>query len=286
GATPEEKIAATGMLVYNTAGVLHGKGLYIWNGTKWQPLKSAPTIKDIEGNEYFIGDFGDAGWWTTQNLRSTTGLEANSNSGNAYDQKYYWYPDNNKSTFESNPTYGLLYTWAAATGRTDISDNEANTDHTDHQGICPDGWHLPSDYEWSELEKEIATNPGNYSNQTTPYANAGSFSYGTTTTYRPFDTFSDNTYWGRQMKSKTAVNGQTSGSSNGRGANGFDALLVGYMGSGSPIYYGTQTYFWSSSYHSSITAWCRYLADNYTKMSRFTYYKYYMFSVRCKKNDN
>ncbi|GAB6010095.1 hypothetical protein [Dysgonomonas reticulitermitis] len=35
------------------------------------------------------------------------------------------------------------------------------------QGACPSGWHLPSDYEWFLLEKEIIRN-------TTAYAGSGS----------------------------------------------------------------------------------------------------------------
>ena len=31
------------------------------------------------------------------------------------------------------------------------------------QGICPNGWHLPSDQEWSELEKAIYSNIGKFS---------------------------------------------------------------------------------------------------------------------------
>jgi uncharacterized protein (TIGR02145 family) len=38
------------------------------------------------------------------------------------------------------PTYGLLYNWYAA---------------VDSQGICPEGWHVPSDQEWMELEKHL-----------------------------------------------------------------------------------------------------------------------------------
>lgn len=40
-------------------------------------------------------------------------------------------------------TYGLLYRWAAAT-------NSSTAENT--QGICPNGWHVPSDEEWKTLE--------------------------------------------------------------------------------------------------------------------------------------
>ncbi len=46
---------------------------------------------------------------------------------------------------DNNTDYGSLYTYAAA-----IGDNWAN-DNTEGQGVCPDGWHLPTDTEWTEL---------------------------------------------------------------------------------------------------------------------------------------
>jgi uncharacterized protein (TIGR02145 family) len=267
GATNTQKTDATGMLVYNADDVLHGKGLYIWNGTRWQALTPAPTIKDAEGNEYFIGDFGDAGWWMTENLRSKqysdgTGLTANRSPGT--NDKYYWYPNDNQSTFNSNLTYGLLYTWTAASGRTNITDNEENkSDQDQHQGICPSGWHLPSDYEWTQLTDVISASADGAYSTTTGTGNVG-----------------------MKMNSTTTVNSQaTNGTSNSRTANGFDALLVGIMYGGSAYGYGEGTYFWSSSSGNSSYAWCRGLDYSLTGVDRNSIAKYSMFSVRCKKNE-
>lgn len=42
----------------------------------------------------------------------------------------------------------MLYTWPAAmNGSTGSYSNPSEV-----QGVCPDGWHLPSDEEWKELE--------------------------------------------------------------------------------------------------------------------------------------
>jgi len=49
--------------------------------------------------------------------------------------------------------YGRLYTWAAAMAL-DTSCNTsscASKINTPHQGICPSGWHIPSDDDWEEL---------------------------------------------------------------------------------------------------------------------------------------
>jgi uncharacterized protein (TIGR02145 family) len=265
----EEKTAATGMLVYNTADVLTGPGLYVWDGAKWQALMPPPSAMDAEGNKYSVGYFGDAGWWMTENLRSTkysdgTGLTATSNAGIDASLKYYWYPSGNKTTFDNNPTYGLLYTWAAATDRTGVTGNEESSSHGPHQGICPAGWHLPSDLEWTQLTDVISASADGAYSTTTGTGNIGT-----------------------KMKSETTVDDQaTNGTSNSRTANGFDALLVGRMFSGSVANYGTYTLFWSSSSNSSTNAWYRYLYYDNTGVTRSSSNKCYMYSVRCKKNDN
>jgi len=81
--------------------------------------------------------------------------------------------------------YGILYTWIAATGNSSLVYNTSNYNPKDQQtsslttisnnevektqpkgyiqGICPNGWHLPSDREWVLLTKEIFENPEKYS---------------------------------------------------------------------------------------------------------------------------
>jgi len=48
----------------------------------------------------------------------------------------------------SSSNRGALYTWAAAMGDNAIS---SNSNPSDVQGVCPDSWHLPSNFEWEEL---------------------------------------------------------------------------------------------------------------------------------------
>jgi uncharacterized protein (TIGR02145 family) len=62
----------------------------------------------------------------------------------ANNKAYCWY--NNSATYMD--TYGGLYTWAAAMNGATTSD----TNPSNVQGVCPEGWHLPSDFEWKELE--------------------------------------------------------------------------------------------------------------------------------------
>jgi len=104
------------------------------------------------------------------------------------DSDAYWaYPDEggkygqSSKWYEENYHLGLLYNWAAATnykGGADGRQHFYNEDDLKYgepipdaggatvqkiQGICPNGWHLPSDYEWTQLENEIIERTSHYS---------------------------------------------------------------------------------------------------------------------------
>ena len=57
-------------------------------------------------------------------------------------------------------TYGVLYNWATAMGLSDQYNSKSwSGSDSLHQGICPDGWHLPSDSEWVMLKSYLETIP-------------------------------------------------------------------------------------------------------------------------------
>jgi uncharacterized protein (TIGR02145 family) len=153
---------------------------------------------------------------------------------------------------------------------------------SNRQGICPEGWTLPNDYDWNQLEKEIATKPELYSTESNTLSPAWDFNYEVAIGWRPGEGSPNAASWGRRMKSPTAVNGATNGKSKTDGT-GFNALLVGIFESGSSAYFGTSTYFWSSSAGSATAAWRRTLYSGNSGAYRGTANKYYLFSVRCKK---
>jgi uncharacterized protein (TIGR02145 family) len=53
-------------------------------------------------------------------------------------------------------TYGRLYNWSTAMAGS--SSSTANP--SGRQGVCPAGWHLPSDAEWTALTTFVGTDPG------------------------------------------------------------------------------------------------------------------------------
>jgi uncharacterized protein (TIGR02145 family) len=246
-------------------------------------------LLDAEENFYTVSKFGAAGCWMTQNLRSTYTWQGTQkqepvkdfNAANDYNAVSYYYPAMNES---ADPKYGFLYTWGAANigTVTTESTNAFPNATSSRQGICPEGWVLPSDYDWNQLEKEIATNPQLYSSQTNSFE--WNQIYENMSGWRPGEVNPNVNWWGRQMKSPSQVVTTTNpnGLSNTDGT-GFNALLVGRLDGGSAIYYGTDTYYWSSSAGSATVAWRRNLVSGYSGALRNTISKHFSFSVRCKK---
>ncbi|MDR0413071.1 MAG: fibrobacter succinogenes major paralogous domain-containing protein [Dysgonamonadaceae bacterium] len=287
------KQTATGMIVYNTANLTFGgKGIYVWDGNKWVPLSDpCPSpVYDSEGNDYTTGWFGKAGCWTTQNMRYKGALTALSD---------YHYPNKNENILDANPEYGLFYKWNAATGRSGSSDangsgNEgegpstSNENHAQYRGICPIGWHVPSDREWNDLEEEIALSAADVYSANGPATlkpgwRALGFNNSNNTLYDRGD-------HGPKMKSKVAVNDDNTGLgvSFSRDKNGFDALRVGRVLYDATNYnadnYGGTAYFWSSSRYSDSNAWYRALINTENVGRAEAQKGHNLHSVRCKKN--
>ena len=53
--------------------------------------------------------------------------------------------------------YGVLYNWWAAMGKQNATGGDANAVPSGVQGVCPNGWHLPSRAEWKVLEEYVAS---------------------------------------------------------------------------------------------------------------------------------
>ena len=117
-----------------------------------QPTTDGPSqpVTDIDGNVYKTVKLGNQ-VWMAENLRTTRyadgtpiplGTEASSTTA------YRYYPDDNSANVSD---YGYLYNWAAVMNGS--ASSEANPSGV--QGICPDGWHVPSDAEWTELTNYV-----------------------------------------------------------------------------------------------------------------------------------
>lgn len=111
-------------------------------------------VTDVDGNAYNVVKIGSQ-LWLKENLKTTKyndGTEIplvtdQTEWGNLTTPGYCWL-DNDQSTYGS--TYGALYNWyTVATEK-----------------LCPTGWHVPSDEEWSTMENYLIANGYNYDGTT------------------------------------------------------------------------------------------------------------------------
>jgi uncharacterized protein (TIGR02145 family) len=187
-----------------------------------------------------------------QNLNFGTRINGNVNQTNNSIPEKYCYND-----LESNcNVYGGLYQWAEFMNYT--SSSAANP--SGRQGLCPAGWHIPSDAERCQLE-----------------------------------TFLDNTVncssldWnGTDAGGKLKEMGLTHWSSPNAGAtnsSGFTGLPGGYRTA--DLTYSTLTYaalMWTSTEANGSTAWDRNLSNTTSQVGRYNHEKILGFSGRCIKD--
>lgn len=173
-----------GLIVYNVNTDICEEiypGTYVWDGTEWKALNNekfpgtTDTLidsRDPSKIEYYkIGKFEDAGWWMLENLRAERWPDGTSdgiykeapkeNNETRLRDALLWYPNLDSSILTYKPHYGYVYNWYAASKLTQSDlGSGMNTDKI--QGICPDGWHIPTKAEWLELSNVIYNNPCQY----------------------------------------------------------------------------------------------------------------------------
>ena len=222
---------------------------------------SLHTIKDIDGNVYNTVQIGDQ-TWMAENLKVTRYADESQipkveDQQTWYDfglddQAYCWY-DN---ILTHGYIYGALYTWPAAMYGSEGSDKNPSG----VQGVCPDGWHLPSDSEWKQLEMFLGMSQEEADEEDWR---------GTTV--------------GGKMKQEGT---QHWGSPNTGATNesGFNAVPSGFRhGPGEFMSMGISARFWSASENGY--GWMRGLDNNTSGVNR-SYSGYYRgYSVRCVKDE-
>lgn len=210
---------------------------------------SITSMTDIDGNVYKTVKIGNQ-WWMAEDLRVThyrngdpiphvmDDLQWENLSTGAY--CYY------KNSISSISIYGLLYNWFAV---------------NDSRNIAPEGWHVPTDDEWKELEMYLGMNQ-NESNNTG--------------------------IRGTDEGGKLKVIGTTHWDSPNIGAtnsNGFSAFPGGYRNAnGVFCEVGLSAFYWTATEYYTYLAWHRSLGFSCSGIFRNTYGKLDGFSVRLVKN--
>jgi uncharacterized protein (TIGR02145 family) len=200
---------------------------------------SAITVTDYDGNVYPTVTI-DTQTWMAKNLRTT---RYNDGSGIPLVKDsaawiiletpgYCWY--NNDSMANAEP-YGALYNWYAA----------------DTSKLCPAGWHVPRDDEWTALTDYLGGED----------VAGGKLKEAGTTHWMVPDTGATNEY-------------------------GFTALPGGFRGTFDGRFddKGARGEWWSSTGISSTDAYVRSMSLASNKVERSNYFKKRGISVRCLKD--
>ena len=217
-----------------------------------EPCTSAATVIDRDSNIYNTVQVGNQ-CWMKENLRTTQyadGTPILQGSVDSDADAYWFYPNNDPS---NKPTYGLLYNWIALMHGASGS----NANPSGVQGICPDGWHVPSDAECTQLTNYVSSR-GQY----VCYNNVNFIAKVLAAT-----TGWNSSYVNCAIGNNLASNNTT----------GFGALPAGRYGSG----FGSYGYYWSTTYSGNDEAYYRHFHYASPRIERYTYYTSSGHSVRC-----
>lgn len=196
------------------------------------------AIKDIDGNVYHIVTIGTQ-VWMVENLKTTRcndgisifNITDSTQWSNMTTPAYCWYL-NDEDNYKD--PYGALYNWyTVETGK-----------------ICPTGWHVPTDDEWTTL----------------------------------IDYLGGERVAGGKLKEKGTTHWE-SPNSEATNESGFTALPNGFrfgsFGNGSFKSLGFSGYWWSSTEYYATLAWVRGMVYDTGDVYRDFSFKDYGYSVRC-----
>lgn len=202
-----------------------------------QPCPGAATLTDIDGNVYNTVQIGNQ-CWMKENLRTTK--YANNTiiplgDSVSFEVAYRYYPDSNANNVAA---YGYLYNWKAVMDT--FSSSSAIPSGV--QGICPDGWHVPSYAEWRQLANYVKSQSQYVSPGCTGTDDAGH-------TYCIAKALASTSGWYESPEINTPGNNPSTNN-----ITGFSVLPAGYYNgvySGVEDSFSINALFWSSTQHPS-----------------------------------
>ena len=116
-------------------------------------------LVDIDGNEYTTVQIGEQ-CWMAENLRVTKQPNGTALGTWKYQQNNTYGVVEQSATGPTGIGPETFYNWYTAANRSSSNTN----DNTRIQGICPDGWHLPSRTEFENLCKYLEPGYANFGN--------------------------------------------------------------------------------------------------------------------------
>jgi uncharacterized protein (TIGR02145 family) len=165
--------------------------------------------------------------------------------------------------YDNDPTKPRLYNWYAVMG---IYDEASLLDASLRKEFAPEGWHVPSDAEWTTLEEHLIANGYNYD--------------GTTTGNKIAKAIASTTGW-VSTTSSDGVPCNNQGTNNSSGFNAYPEGNINFVGSQNAYSNeGSYTFFWSSTDNGVTGASSRTLGYNYNYLRNIPNNKKEGFSVR------
>ena len=209
-------------------------------------------IDERDGKTYKTVTIGTQ-TWMAENLNYAYTSVPYNYEGSTSDSTSWCYND----SAEYCAKYGRFYTWAAAmdsvgtwsTNGKGCGYNEICSPTYPVRGVCPEGWHLPTETEFDALLTAVGATAG------------------------------------KMLKSTNGWKDNKGESGNGTDAYSFSALPAGDRYDGGDYGYGGRyAVFWSSTEVNSSRAYNMYLYYNYDNANLYNDYKFRGFSVRCVKD--
>lgn len=229
------------------------------NSSKEDNEPSIQTIQDYDGNQYETVEIGEQ-TWMKENLKTTTYKDGSEILNITSSEEWLNTTTGGQCAYDNSEynvdEYGRLYNWYAV----------------ETQKLCPEGWHVPSDEEWTELENYLIDNNYSFANGENDIAKSLAASKG-------WDISSEENTPGYDMSSNNS--------------SGFSGIPAGARSDyGNFAHFGKNAYWWTSSVNNSeydgkedqnSFVWRRRLSKGYYELDRWCEDKGYAFSVRCVK---
>lgn len=162
------------------------------------------TVTDIDGNTYDYITYGDQDW-TVENAEMVTYRDGTPIPQVTDNTEWANLTTGAWCFYNNDPTKPRLYNWYAVMG---IHDNDPNTPNKE---FAPEGWHVPTDAEWTTLENYLIANGYNYD--------------GTTTDNKIGKAMASTTGWNSSTKTGVVGNDQSLNNSSGFNAFQFYTLF-------------------------------------------------------------
>lgn len=223
----------------------------------------SPTVTDYDGNIYSTEQIGNQ-CWMKENLRTKHTSQGESVN--------FLYPNQDNTLIDTSlaTPYGLLYTWTTVMNGETSSSSVPSGVH----GLCPDGWHVPSDAEWMQLEIYAGMDP----------VVAADSEYRSDIAVALCDTLG----WIPCQLENVPGNGEAPN----RNVTGFSARPAGFAhGSESwSSFFGEMSFFWTSSekyfdVNETAFPWYRAMRNTDSWVFRSISVENLRFSLRCVKDE-